>query len=575
MIYILRVERKMYMVRPFNQRPAAALLFAALAWTSTVARHAEGPPDAIFYNGKVITVGSTPGAEAVAVRAGRFVAVGSNASVRSLAAPSTRLVDLRGHAVVPGLIDNHNHQYHVALLSLRGIDVTNARSLDELLAGLRKAAAVQTAGTLFTRTGWTPDTFPEKRGPSRQELDAITLERPIVVFASRGRLHVNSAALDRLGYKAGHLVVDGVTAGTDATGAFDGVLSGSPARVLNLSARVVPPPSLDEQKRLIAAIQSQQHAMGLTGIRELQIHPDVMRAYFELWRDGALTLRTSVGLEFNAGEEDRIEQTLAAWGVGPGFGDEWLRLDTIAEYNPGEQLRQPYADRPGNDVGVLRVPEARFRQGILAINRHGWRPSIHITGDRTLDLVLDAYEAADAERSIKDRRWVVEHIPLVHADQIQRMKRLGVVVSAQFQPYAGADAMVRRLGRERAERALPMRDLLDSGLVVSGGSDWPGAPNNPFVNIYYYVTRQTRQLGPLGAAQKISRPEALRVMTLNNAYLTFEERIKGSIEPGKLADFVVLSDDLLTVPENRIPSIQPLATYVGGRQVYSKAGTQF
>ena len=262
--------------------------------------------------------------------------------------------------------------------------------------------------------------------------------------------------------------------------------------MLNLTARIVPPPTLDEKKSLIAKVQAEQHAMGLTGIRELQVHPDVMRAYFELWRDRALTMRVSVGLELNAGEEGRLEQMIGPWGVGPGFGDEWLRIDGIAEYNPGEQLREPYLDRDGKDVGTLRLPEERFRQAILAMNRLGWRPAIHITGDRTLDLVLDAYEAADRERSIRDRRWIVEHIPLVHRDQMERMKRLGIVVSAQFQPYAGAANMLKRWGKERTERAVPMRELLDAGLIVSGGSDWPGAPNNPFVNIAFYATRKTR-----------------------------------------------------------------------------------
>jgi predicted amidohydrolase YtcJ len=264
-----------------------------------------------------------------------------------------------------------------------------------------------------------------------------------------------------------------------------------------------------------------------------------------------------------------MARTLSAWGVGPGFGDEWMRIDGIAEYNPGEQVRDPYVDRDGREVGELRLTEARFREAILTMNRYGWRPAIHITGDRTLDMVLDAYEAADREHSIRDRRWIVEHIPLVHPDQMQRMKRLGVVVSAQFQPYASAEAMLRRLGRDRTERAVPMRELLDAGLVVSGGSDWPGAPNNPFVNIAYYVTRQTLHAGVVGAAQRISRLEALRVMTLNNAYLTFEEHLKGSIEAGKLADFVILSDDLLTVPDDRLIAITPVATYVGGRCVFA------
>lgn len=553
-----------------SQRLVAGAVALLLAWASAAAQRPPSSfPDEIFINGKVIVVDPAGIAQAFAVSGGRFVAVGTNVEVRALAGPRTRVVDLRGRAVVPGFIDNHNHQYHVALLTERGVDLRNVPSLAELLQRLKTAAASGPVGaTIFTTTGWSADTFPEKRAPGRADLDAIATDRPIVVYASRGRVHVNSAALTVLGAARDSSVISRVTVGKDASGEPDGVLSGSPAAVLNLMARVVPPPSLDEKKAIIKRVQAQQHAMGLTGIRELQIHPDVMRAYFELWRDRALTMRTSVGLEVNAGDEEQLERTLNAWGVGPGFGDEWLRIDGIAEYNPGEQLRDPYIDRPG-EIGELRLPIERFRQAILMINRLGWRPAIHITGDRTLDVVLDAYEAADRERSIRDRRWIVEHIPIVHADQMQRMKRLGVVVSAQFQPHMNAEDMEKRLGPARLERAVPMRELIDTGLVVSGGSDWPGAPNNPFVNIYFYVTRKTLKGRTVGAAQKISRLDALRVMTLNNAYLTFDEQLKGSIAAGKLADFVVLSDDPLTVPENRILSIRPLATYVGGRKVYS------
>ena len=556
-------------------RTLVALGILGLGSSAAVAQRATPlAPDAIYYNGTVATVDARDTVvEAFAVTKDRFVAAGTSAEVRALAGPRTRLVDLRGRAVVPGLIDNHNHQYHVALLTLRGVDLRSVGSLSELLERLRIAAAAAPGGrTLFTTTGWDPAAFPEKRGPSRAELDAIASDRPIVVYESRGRVYVNSAALTALGVKADTPVVARVTVGRSASGEPDGVLSGSPAAVLNLTARVVPAPTLEEMKSMLSKIQVQQHAMGLTGIRDLQLTRDVMRAYYELWREGALTLRTSVGLEVNAGEEQQLEAMLAGWGVGAGFGDEWLRIDCIAEYNPGEQLREPYVDRPGGDVGELRLPVERFRQSMLAINRAGWRPSIHITGDRTLDVVLDAYEAADRDHSIKDRRWVVEHIPLVHPDQMDRMKRLGVVVSAQFQPYGSATEMLKRLGRARAERAVPMRELIDHGLVVSGGSDWPGAPNNPFVSFYYYVTRQTREAGPLGVDQKISRQEALRVLSLNNAFLTFEERLKGSIEPGKLADFVVLSEDPLTVAEAKIPAITALATYVGGRMVYSRPG---
>lgn len=561
-----------------NSRLFAAAGLMVLAFTTPSAqRMLPAAPDAVFHNGQIITVDAESHvSQAMAIRGGRIMAVGGSAEVRALAGPNTRFIDLAGHAVVPGLIDNHNHQYHVALLTLRGVDLQDAGSLAAMLARLREAAAAAPRGeTVFTTTGWDPAVFPEKRAPTRQELDSAAPDHPLVVYASRSLLHVNTAALKALGFTRAAEVVDNVTVGTDAAGQPDGVLTGSPANVLKLSAKVVPPPTLDEKKALIRTVQAEQHAMGLTGIRELQLHPDVMRAYFELWRERALTMRTSMGLELNAGEEDRLDEMIGPWGVGPGFGDEWLRIDGIAEYNPGEQVREPFADGTGTDVGELRLPEARFREAILQINRLGWRPAIHVSGDRTLDLVLDAYEAADRERSIRDRRWIVEHIPLVHPDQMERMKRLGVVVSAQFQPYARVRTMTRRWGPQRTERAVPMRELLDYGLIVSGGSDWPGAPNNPFVNIYYYVTRNTRDMGPIGTAQKISRQEALRVMTLHNAYLTFDEHIKGSIEPGKVADFVILSEDLLSVPDERILAIHPLATYVGGRKVYARPGGGF
>jgi len=275
-----------------------------------------------------------------------------------------------------------------------------------------------------------------------------------------------------------------------------------------------------------------------------------------------------------------MEHILKPWGLRTGFGNARLRLDSIGEFGMdvtgNAYLREPYADRP-ETRGAMRIPPEQLRQAMLTINRYGWRPAIHIMGDATLDAVLDAYEAANAESPLRDKRWIVEHIPLVHPDQMERMARLGVLVSAQIQPYNGAEAMVRNFGKERAEHAVPMRELLDHHLIVSTGSDWGGGEeeDNPFVNMYFYVTRKTRNGIVLGASQKISREEALRVATVNNAYMNFEESQKGSIESGKLADFLVLSQDLLTIPEEQIRSVRPLATYVGGRKVFSSNDSGF
>lgn len=245
-------------------RPAAvaALLFLASALSSAQPRFSNAP-DIVFFNGRIITVDpSSRTAEAFAVAGDRFIAVGSTAGMKVLAGPATRMVDLRGRTVVPGLIDNHNHQYHVALLTKRGVDLQDARSLADLLQRLRRAATVKPGETVFTTTGWNPDDFPEKRPPSRDELDAVASDRPIVVYASRGRVHVNSAALKVLGITRESSVVERVTVGKNASGEPDGVLNGSPAAVLNLTARVVPAPGPDEKKSIIARVQAEQHAMG-------------------------------------------------------------------------------------------------------------------------------------------------------------------------------------------------------------------------------------------------------------------------------------------------------------------------
>ena len=210
------------------------------------------------------------------------------------------------------------------------------------------------------------------------------------------------------------------------------------------------------------------------------------------------------------------------------------------------------------------------------MNRYGWRPSPHVNGEKPLDIVLESYEAADQEKSIRGQRWVVEHATMIRPDQIERFARLGVLVSAQFQPYNGSENMIRTWGKERADRIVPMREMLDHGLNVSSGSDWAGGgPNSPFIPFYFYVTRKAANGTVMGAAQKITRQEALRVVTMNNAYLTFEEKVKGSIEADKIADFVILSQDILTVAEEQIRSIHPLATYVAGQKVFSSMSEGF
>jgi predicted amidohydrolase YtcJ len=530
-------------------------------------------PDEIFYNGKTVTVDAAFSIQqAFAVRGEEILAVGSTAEVRKLAGPNTRLTDLKGRTVIPGLMDNHNHQWNAAWLEYRGVDLNGVHSKQDVLDRLRAAVAKAAPGEpVITNVGWGEGA----QVPSRQELDQVSGDRILVLMRARGTAHLNSAALKAAGITRDTAMVGGNPIPKDANGEPTGQI-GPPNTVNTVVPKIVPWPPMAQLIEMTAKMMDRQLAIGLTSIREVELKPEGMRTYQEMRRQGKLKMRVSMGLDVQATDWDKLEETLSAWGVGPGFGDHWLRLDSVSEFAIDSNLnvalfREPKRNSSGS-LGTMRITADQLKQAMIIINKYGWRPAIHITGDGSLDKVLDAYEAANAVSSIVGKRWVVEHIPYTQPDQMDRMARLGVLVSAQIQAYGGTQGSARTLGEARANRMVPIREFLDHKLMVSAGSDWPGETNNPFVNIQFYVTRKAENGSDAGPEQKVSRQEALRMETVNNAYFTFEEDAKGSLEPGKLADFLILSDDILTVPEDKIDEIKPLATYVGGKKVYSAPG---
>lgn len=524
---------------------AAGSLFAQ---TSPAPLLRGSVPDVIFYNGKVVTVDSGFSTkEAFAVTGDRFLAVGSNSQVRKMAGPKTHQVDLKGHTVIPGLMDNHNHQYAAALAS-RGVDVVGVSSLSEVLNRIRQAVARAKPGeVVFTTAGYT-----FRPPPTRQDLDQISKEVPIVVPA-QGQPVLNTAALQ---------------APDAPPGLLTGASPGPPAVGDPILPKIISPPTLKEEEELILHEQQKKNAEGLTSIRDLNVYPDAMRAYHRLWLDGKMTVRVAVGLRI--AESPNVEKVLSGWGMTSGFGDSWLRLDSISE-DPHPTL--------GKELRGTNFTQAMFEdytKAILAVNQYDWRFAPHIGDMPSLDLTLDAYEIVDRQSSIRDKRWVVEHIPNVTLEEMDRLARLRVVVSAQFQPYNSGRGRTPS-GEVMSDRAVPMRELLDHHLIVGAGSDSHGFGqiDNPFVPFYFYVTRKTQAGKIIGPEEKISREEALRVSTINNAYLTFEENVKGSIEPGKLADFVILNQDLMTVPDDQILATHPLATYVGGKKVFAAKDGSF
>ena len=549
------------------------------------------PPDVIYTNGKIVAVDSTFGTyQAFAVKAEHFSAVGTNESITALAGPKTTRVDLQGKTVIPGLIDGHNHQYRAATLLRRGVDVVDVSSLAELLKRIHAAALKAKPGeTVYTSAGWDYKTFPEKRVPNRAELDEAGSGHAVVVQTTRGNVYMNSLALKGLDITRDTKDFSGFPVIKDKDGEPTGWLTAPvgpflPQSLQVATAKIIPTPTMEEKIQLIEHEQHLQNALGITSLRELWLTPEAMHVYQQMYRQHRMTIRVSMGITaFGSTNPAELEGTLKTWGVSSFFGDHWLRLDDVGELQvdgsvEDSYLREPFTKPADKGTGsmLLNSTPANLTKLISLIDRYDWRPSTHIWGDRGLDVTLDAYEAAVAEQGpVNDKRWTVEHVLLIHPDQVDRLKKMSVLISAQAQPYWEASIMREYWGDKRADSAEPLRMLLDKGMIVGTGSDWPSLPNNPFVNFYFYVTRDSQKWGPIGLDQKITRPEALRLATINNAYITNEEKVKGSIEPGKVADFLILSGDIMTVPDKDILKLHPLATYVDGKKVYSSGESKF
>jgi predicted amidohydrolase YtcJ len=279
---------------------------------------------------------------------------------------------------------------------------------------------------------------------------------------------------------------------------------------------------------------------------------------------GLLTMRVNALLGYASQGEYR-----------QGEGDEWLRVGgikiSIDGGFEGGWMREPYEEpfgEGGSYRGLQTMTAAMLTSLVRTFNRGGWRVFTHAVGDAAIDEVLDAYEAADREKPIAGRRWGIEHAFIAWPDHIERIKKLGLAVSAQDHLYLAGPVLVKYWGPARAARTTPVRAFLDAGLPVSLGTDSPVVPYPPLWGIYHFVTRQTISGGALGADQRITREEALRAITMGYAWLTSEENVKGSIAPGKLADFVVLSGDIMTCPEKQIEQLQVVTTVVGGRVVF-------
>jgi predicted amidohydrolase YtcJ len=545
------------------------ILCAALILIGATAVVAQSPlprppaPDLILVNGRVITVDRNfTVAEGVAIAGDRILTTGNEDQLRALSGPATRVIDLKGNTVIPGLMDNHLHGAGGG----PGVDLSRARSLGDVYAAIAARVKQSRPGDIIlSNSDWHEAQLKEQRLPLRDDLDEVAPQNPIVLVRGGHEYILNSAALSRW-----NITTDiPQPAGGRITRYADGRLNGELVDTAKSLVKLPPagPRTPNQQLADRVADYKKLTAAGLTSIRHPGISIADYRMLQEMQNRGELTIRINALLR--AGND-----AIVSSGIRQGEGDEWLRIGGVKlgvdGGFEGGLMREPY-EKPWDENGTFRglqtIETERFFTLVRDLNRLDWRVATHAVGDAAIDLVLNAYEKANAERSIVNRRWSIEHAFIGRPDHLPRMKALGVAISAQNHLYLAGPSLVQYWGATRAGISTPAKMYLDAGLPVSSGTDAPVVPYPPLWSLYHFVTRDTITGGVLGSDQRVTRQQALRMATINNAWLNMEERTKGSIEPNKLADLVILNEDPLTCPEPRLRDAKVLATIVGGKVV--------
>jgi predicted amidohydrolase YtcJ len=556
--------------RILSRLGVAAILIASYSRSASSA--AQAPPEMILFGGKIITVDRNFSyGQAIAISDGKIVAVGGNLEIRKLAGPGTRQINLGGKTVIPGLADNHLHSAGGG----PGVDLSRVRTMQELMTAI--AARVQTAKAgdiVITNSDWHEAQLKEQRLPLRNDLDKVAPDTAVVVVRGGHEYILNSAALKKWNITRETPEPAGGSISRYENGELNGELVDAAKALVRLPA---PAP-----KDLESRIKEQQeeyrtlNAVGLTSVRHPGAPVEQYRMLKEMERRGLLTMRVNFLIRLSGVKDaEAVRKTVASWNVTPDDGDGWLRIWGIKlgidGGFEGGWMTQPYTEpfgKGGTYSGLQLIPQDTYNTIVKELNRLGWRVGTHAVGDAAIDEVLAGYEAANQDKSIASRRWAIEHAFIPRKEHFDRVNRLGVLIAAQDHLYVAGPSLRKYWGDQRAEWTTPMRAYLDNKVHISAGTDAPVVPYPPLWVIYHFVTRDTISGGVFGADQRVSRKEALQLSTIDNAYLNFEEDKKGSLEPGKYADLVVLSADIMTCPEKDIPNLTVLITMVNGRIVF-------
>ena len=528
--------------------------------------------DLVLINGRIWTgIPAHPLAQALAARGERIIAAGTNDEIRALCGAKTQVIDLQGRLAVPGFIDDHTHFVNGGF-QLLSVNLRDARTPAEFAERIGAQARKLGAGRWITGGDWDHELWPGGPLPTRELIDRLTPNNPVFVSRLDGHMALANSVVLRMA-KVARDTADppgGTIVRDPKTGEATGVLKDA---AMNLVWPLIPDPSEQDYAEALDAAMQEAARVGVTSIQDITLWP-----HYEVYRRFRDADRLTVRIY--------ARTPLASWRqqadliARQGRGDDWLRPGGLKAFMDGSLgsttalFFEPFSDAP-NTSGLMaddNIPEGVMRKNIKEADRAGLQCSVHAIGDRANNLLLNYFEEVARDNGPRDRRFRIEHAQHLLASDIGRFARLGVIPSVQ--PYHAIDDgrwAEKRIGPERIKTTYPFRSLLDAGATLVFGSDWTVAPLSPILGIHAAVTRETADgRNPRGwvPEQKISVEEAVRAYTSSCAYAEFAERDKGTLEPGRLADITVLSQDIFHIPVDDIQKTTVIYTIVGGRIVF-------
>ncbi|GJM29504.1 MAG: amidohydrolase [Cyclobacteriaceae bacterium] len=545
--------------------------------------------DTVLYHGKVITVDQDFSIqEAVAVKDGKILAVGKDRVILKLAGRNTRRIDLHGRTVIPGINEGHVHPVSAARKEYLQ-PVPDIRSIRELLGWIHHQASVKSPGKWIVHPKFFATRMLEMRMPTKLELDSVAPNHPVFLDGSYGGM-VNSSALQ----------ISELSAKTTHPGVLKNKETNEPTGFIRRSAfgllKLPPDDGMSQQQQLevLRELLQLYNQVGITSICAGSGGPGDLQLFRSLREAGQLSVRVfqNMYIPFDPHISlDEMRKSLSSFQYTTGDGDEWVKVGALKTLVDGgiltgtAYLREPYGKNAADVYGIsdpdyrgyLNLTKEELTRIGTAANEFGWKFTSHITGGGGVDEFLAAMEEVNRLSPINQKRFSIIHGNFFTENAIHKMASMGIY--ADMQPawyYKDADLLFQVLGEKRMNTFHPYKSLIEAGVLVNGGSDHMVKfdsytsinPYNPFLAIWSLVTRKTEREQIYSATESISREQALKMYTINNAYASFEEGIKGSIETGKLADLAVLSQDILTCPEEKIKDIQVLLTMIDGETVY-------